>query len=248
MRFACWRQRRRSAVPWTGSRSPDVYDAAARGRRPREALSHRAGLLSRTVGAVRAVDGVSFTLRPARRSGWSASPAAARPRPGAACCASIEAQRGPRVFDGRDLFTLSRRALRALRRELQIIFQDPYSLNPRMSVGEILAEPLRVHGWRRAVRRDERVTELLDQVGLPPAAAALSARVLGRPAPAHRHRARAGAQPEAGRVRRAGLGARRVGAGAGVNLLLDLQRGARAHLPLHLARPLGGRTSPTAWR
>ena len=91
---------------------------------------------------------------------------------------------------------LGSEALRRLRRHMQIIFQDPYaSLNPRMTVGDILAEPLIVHELARArPTREARVRELLDVVGLAARACrALSARVLRRPAPAHRHRPRAGA-------------------------------------------------------
>jgi oligopeptide/dipeptide ABC transporter ATP-binding protein len=81
----------------------------------------------------------------------------------------LEAPTAGRVlFDGADFLALSSKALRAKRRELQIVFQDPMSsLNPRMTVGEILAEPLRVHRVASGAALDARVTELLEQVGIP---------------------------------------------------------------------------------
>src|SRR5439155_909624 len=77
------------------------------------------------------------------------------------------------LFDGRDLTALRGRALRGERRHLQMVFQDPYSaLNPRMRVGDALAEPFAIHGLAKGRARAERVVELLRQVGLPPEAAA----------------------------------------------------------------------------
>ena len=86
--------------------------------------------------------------------------------------------------------------MRPQRREMQIIFQDPFaSLNPRMTAGDIVGEPLLVHGVASGQGAAERVAALFEQVGLRPAQMrGLSARVLRRPAPAHRHRPRAGAR------------------------------------------------------
>ena len=97
---------------------------------------------------VKAVDGVSFDDPPRRDArAWSASPAAARPPPGAASCSSSGRPAGAVLFEGEDLAALDEQQLRAVRRRMQVIFQDPYaSLNPRMTVGQILAEPLSVHG------------------------------------------------------------------------------------------------------
>ena len=129
--------------------------------------------------------------------------------------------------------------MRPLRREMQIIFQDPYSsLNPRKSVGQIIGEPFSIHKTEKDVKN--RVRELLaPRRPQPGALQPLPARVLGRPAAAHRRRARARAAAEADRVRRAGLGARRLGAGADPQPAEEPPGGVQPHLRLHLARPLG---------
>ena len=109
----------------------------------------------------------------------------------------LEPTAGTIVFDGQDITSFKRKQMRAVRRDIQIVFQDPYaSLNPRMTVRDIVAEPLRIHGLYRRGEGTRRVEELLRTVGLSPGAREpLSARVLGRPAPAHRRRARARAEP-----------------------------------------------------
>ncbi len=130
----------------------------------------RRGLvMSRTVGTVRAVDGIGFgvargeTLALVGESGCGKSTTARL------ALRLIEPTTGAVRFEGQDITTLRGAALRALRRRMQIVFQDPFaSLNPRMTVGEILEEPLLVHAiGDRAARRD-RVAELLGLVGLAP--------------------------------------------------------------------------------
>ena len=120
-----------------------------------------------------------------------------------------------------------------------MIFQDPYaSLNARKRVGFIVAEALEVHKLGTPAEVKRRVQELLEVVGPQPGALQpLSARVLRRPAPAHRRRARARRQPEADRLRRARLGARRLRAGPDPEPAQGPAAGLRPDLRLHRARP-----------
>ena len=130
--------------------------------------------------------------------------------------------------------------MRELRREMQIVFQDPQaSLDPRLTVGTAIAEPLRIQ--KIAGNHDERVAELLELVGLAPDhARAVPARVLRRPAPAHRHRPRAGAQPVVHRARRAGVGTRRQHPGGRRQPAGGPAGPARVELPVHRPRSVGG--------
>ncbi|HUU30813.1 MAG TPA: oligopeptide/dipeptide ABC transporter ATP-binding protein [Phycisphaerae bacterium] len=130
----------------------------------------RRGLFGRTVGHVRAVDGVSFTLRRGRTLGLVGESGCGKTTAGRTILRLIPATAGAVRFAGADLFALPPAPLRRLRRHMQIIFQDPYgSLNPRMTVGGIIGEPLRVHGLARGRDLERRVADLLDRVGLDPA-------------------------------------------------------------------------------
>jgi oligopeptide/dipeptide ABC transporter ATP-binding protein len=128
----------------------------------------RAGLFRRVVGEVQAVSGVSFTLAPHETLGLVGESGCGKSTTGRCILHLIEPTSGAVTYDGVDLTTLSGRALRDLRAKLQIVFQDPYaSLNPRMTVQSIIAEPMRVHGmWGKA--GPERVKELMKLVGLNP--------------------------------------------------------------------------------
>ena len=145
------------------------------------------------------------------------------------------------LFEGKDVRTMRGADLKAYRREVQIIFQDPYaSLNPRMTIGEIVTEPLLVHRIGHA--RGAHAARQGAARGRRPESGAhqpLPARVLGRPAAAHRHRPRARAQPEADRLRRAGLGARRLDPGAGAEPARRPAGRVRPDVPLHRPRPVG---------
>jgi len=128
------------------------------------------GMFSKPAGVVRAVDGVSFNVRKGETLGLVGESGCGKTTTGR-CILQLERPTGGRiVFEGIDMVTLDAAELRAVRRRVQVIFQDPYSsLNPRMTVGQILAEPLKVHGIvPDKGERELRVRELLVQVGLLP--------------------------------------------------------------------------------
>ena len=128
----------------------------------------RGGLFKREVGKVHAVDGVSFDLNAGETLGVVGESGCGKSTMGRCILRLIEPTSGQVWFDGRNVTTLDRSALRALAREIQIIFQDPYaSLNPRMTVGAIVGEALTIHQLTRtpAEYRD-RIVELLETVGL----------------------------------------------------------------------------------
>jgi len=128
------------------------------------------GLGGGHAGLVRAVDGVSFTVQRGETLGLVGESGCGKTTTGR-CILLLERPTSGRImFEGADLAALDEAALRAVRRRIQVIFQDPYSsLNPRMTIGQILAEPLKVHGIVREKKaRTDRVRELLSHVGLLP--------------------------------------------------------------------------------
>ncbi len=127
----------------------------------------RKGVFSQQVGQVHAVDGVSFTVMPASTYALVGESGCGKTTTGRTMLRLIEPTSGSVLFDGQDVFSLHGQALRTARRDMQIIFQDPYSsLNPRMSVRDIIAEGLRVHNIGSRTEQDDRVAELLKTVGL----------------------------------------------------------------------------------
>ena len=133
----------------------------------------RRGVFSRTVGQVKAVDGVSFDVREGKTLGLVGESGCGKTTVGRTILRLIPHTSGEVRYRGRDLLALGGRELRGLRRHMQIIFQDPVSsLNPRMTVGNIIGEPIQVHGIARGRARDEMVAGLLERVGLDPSYAA----------------------------------------------------------------------------
>ena len=109
----------------------------------------RKGIVPRTVGYVRAVDGVSLAVSRGRTLGLVGESGCGKTTLGRAVLRLVEPTSGSIIFDGREISKLSASELRLMRRDLQMIFQNPFgSLNPRMTVGAMIGEPLRVHGIR----------------------------------------------------------------------------------------------------
>ncbi len=126
-------------------------------------------ILARALGIVRAVDGVSFSLDRGETLALVGKSGCGKSTTARLVLRLIDPTAGTIRFDGADITRLGGAALRRLRRRMQIVFQDPFaSLNPRMTVGEILAEPLIVHGIGNRRERERRVEELLGLVGLAP--------------------------------------------------------------------------------
>jgi oligopeptide transport system ATP-binding protein len=127
------------------------------------------GIFSRTVGYVKAVDDVSFTVRAGRTLGLVGESGCGKTTVGRTILRLIPKTAGAVQFKGEDFFAYRGEALRRLRRQMQIVFQDPVSsLNPRMTVGNIIGEPIEVHGIAFGQDKRDRVAGLLQRVGLDP--------------------------------------------------------------------------------
>ena len=129
----------------------------------------RAGVLKRTVGRIHAVDGVDLSIKSGETLGLVGESGCGKTTLSRTVIKLVEPTAGKIVFNGRDITRFNRRQMREVRREMQIVFQDPYaSLNPRMTVRDIVSEPLRIHGAYRGQQGKQRVNELLRTVGLSP--------------------------------------------------------------------------------
>ena len=129
----------------------------------------RQGTLRRQVGAVKAVDGVSFTVKRGETLGLVGESGCGKSTTGETILHLLEPTGGQVIFDGQDITRLNAKELRQLRRRMQMIFQDPYSsLNPRRNVSGIISEGLEIHNIGSKAERRERVAELMKLVGLNP--------------------------------------------------------------------------------
>src|SRR3954465_3574844 len=129
----------------------------------------RRSVFGRPTAHVNAVDGVSFSVEAGKTLALVGESGSGKSTGGRLVLRLIEPTAGRMRFDGQDLFALSESETRAFRRQAQLVFQDPYaSLNPRMTVGDILAEPIALHGIVPAAQRRERVAQVMDLVGLEP--------------------------------------------------------------------------------
>ncbi len=127
-------------------------------------------IFQRRVGTVKAVDGISFSIKKGETLGLVGESGCGKSTTGRAILQLYRPTAGHVIFEGQDLTKLKGEDLRKMRRRVQMIFQDPYaSLNPRMTVGDIIGEPIRVHKLREGKAVRERVEELLGLVGLNPA-------------------------------------------------------------------------------
>jgi oligopeptide transport system ATP-binding protein len=126
-------------------------------------------LFQKQVGAVQAVNGLNFSIKKGETLGLVGESGCGKSTTGRLILRLIEPTAGEVNFEGRNVLTLPKEEMRKLRREMQIVFQNPYaSLDPRMTIGDTIAEPLRVHNTHKGPELTKRVRELLDRVGLNP--------------------------------------------------------------------------------
>jgi len=135
----------------------------------RKEFPARGGAFSGGRGVTKAVNGISFAVRRGETLGLVGESGSGKSTTGRLLLRLIEPTAGACLFEGRDVFHLSREELRELRREMQIVFQDPYgAFNPRMTVSRVIGEGLEMRGIRSQRQRDAEVSRLLEMVALPP--------------------------------------------------------------------------------
>jgi peptide/nickel transport system ATP-binding protein/oligopeptide transport system ATP-binding protein len=154
---------------------PEVHQRAGEGQeilRIDALVKHfpiRAGLFKRQVGNIHAVDGVDLSITAGETLGLVGESGCGKTTLSRTIIKLAEPTSGNIIFNGRDITSFNRRQMREVRKEMQIVFQDPYaSLNPRMTVRDIVSEPLRIHGTHGREPMKQRVNELLRTVGLSP--------------------------------------------------------------------------------
>ena len=195
------------------------------------------GLFGRT-SIVKAVDDVTFSIDEGEMFGLVGESGSGKSTTGRCILRLIEPTAGAVRFKSENVLAFSRERMRRARRDMQIVFQDPYSsLNPRMRVARHRRGTAR-HPPAGIARRAARAGARAVRAGGPRAGAprTLPARVQRRATPAHRHRAGARAQPGARDRRRGRVGARRVDSGAGRQAAAGSPGTAQAHVPVHRAR------------
>ena len=188
------------------------------------------------------MSGVSFDIGAGETLGLVGESGSGKTTTGRALLQLHKPTSGSVRFDGQELTTLDAKAMRAVRRDMQIVFQDPYaSLNPKQPVNDIISEPLRVHGkWEKQVGPGAGRRAAARGRPAPRARQPLPARVLRRSAPARRHRQGAGARAALLGARRAGVGARRQRPGRRRQPADEAAGRARLGVPVRRPRPVGG--------
>lgn len=156
-------------TPTNGQNSENGNDILIKVRNLKKYFPIRRGVFRRQVGAVQAVDGISFDIKRGETLGLVGESGCGKSTAGRTILQLLEPTAGEVFWNGKDLAKIKKEDLRQARRYMQMIFQDPYaSLNPRMTVDKIISEPLRIQNMGSAAERLDRVEELLGLVGLNP--------------------------------------------------------------------------------
>lgn len=156
-----------AATPKTAAAKSNGQETLLEVRHLRKYFPIRGGIFSRVVGNVKAVEDISFNIKRGEVVGLVGESGSGKTTVGRSILRLIEPTAGEVKFEGVDVTTLSKGQMREYRKKMQIIFQDPFaSLNPRMSVGDIIGEAMTIHNLARGRDRDEKVASLLERVGL----------------------------------------------------------------------------------